>query len=44
MHSYTGINVCFISNEKLHNTMLRLQTIQQPLCSWKHYITHSLKK
>jgi len=44
MRSYTGINVRFITNEKICNTMLRLQTIQRPSCSWKHRITHSLKK
>jgi len=30
MRSYTGINVRFISKEKLRNAMLRLQTIQRP--------------
>jgi len=30
MRSYTGINVRFISNEKLRNAMLRLQTTQRP--------------
>jgi len=44
MRSYTSIKVRFISHEKLRNAMLRLQTIQRPSRSWKHRITHSLKK
>jgi len=30
MRSYIGVSVHFISNKKLHNVMLRLQTIQKP--------------
>jgi len=30
MRSYIDISVHFISNEKLHNVMLPLQTIQMP--------------
>jgi len=36
MRSYIGITVHFIWNEKLHNAMLRLQTIQRPSHSWQH--------
>jgi len=36
MRSYIGITVRFISNEKLHNAMLRLQTNQRLSHSWKH--------
>jgi len=34
--SYIGITVHFVSHEMLHNAMLRLQTIQKILPSWKH--------
>ena len=36
MHSNIGITVHFISDEKLHNAVLRLQTIQMTSHSWKH--------
>jgi len=36
MRSYIGITVHFVSNEKLHNAMLRLQTIQKTSHSRKH--------
>jgi len=37
MRSYIGIIVNFISKEKLHNAMLRLQTIQRLLHSYEHH-------
>jgi len=36
MRSYSSITVHFISNEKLQNAMLHLQTIQRSSNSWNH--------